>query len=81
MKKVCCTCVFAIRERYKKPSWELSIPDSVKLTDDQITTFVQSMKPVALLAMFGRQGSHDVISTVRQLSLLRPEIINPPLLE
>ena len=49
--------------------------------DDEITLFVNSLKPVALLAMFGKLGSHDAINTVRQLSLLRPEIIIPPLLE
>ncbi|XP_064602863.1 proteasome activator complex subunit 4-like [Liolophura sinensis] len=69
------------RERYRKPSWEQSIPDSHKMTDDEITRFVLCMRPVALIAIFGKFGSHEAGLALKYLATLRPELIVPPLLE
>ncbi|KAL4238306.1 Proteasome activator complex subunit 4 [Mactra antiquata] len=69
------------KERYKKPTWMKPIPDSHKLTDEEITRFVQSMKSTVFTCMFSKYGSQDSAVALRHLSTLRPELIVPPLLE
>ena len=69
------------RERHPDEHWEYPIPDSYKLTKEEITKFVLSMKPIVFLAMFSKVGSHDSAIAMDQLAQLRPEIIIPPLLE
>ena len=71
---------FFARERYKK-TWLPPIPDKQKLTNEEITEFVESMKPIVLLAMFSKTGSHDSAAAIKNLAVLRPEIIIPPLLD
>lgn len=67
------------RERFRKPSWHTPVPESHRLTDADITQFVEILKPAVFTAMFGKGMSQD--AAIRNLSLLRPEIIIPPLLE
>ncbi|XP_076463728.1 proteasome activator complex subunit 4B-like [Babylonia areolata] len=67
------------RERYKKPSWVTPVPDSHKLQNEEITQFVETLKPEVFTAMFGKWASQD--SAIRNLASLRAEIIVPPLLE
>ncbi|KAL8607379.1 hypothetical protein ACOMHN_024404 [Nucella lapillus] len=67
------------RERYRKPSWVTPIPDSHKLGEEEITQFVETLKPEVFTAMFGRWVSQD--TAIRNLAALRAEIIVPPLLE
>ncbi|KAK4321981.1 hypothetical protein Pmani_007247 [Petrolisthes manimaculis] len=69
------------RERYKKPSWEVEVPSHKKLTEEEITAFVRCVQTPALLTMFSHTGTHDAGIVFHRLSLLRPEIIVPPLLE
>ncbi|XP_062859085.1 proteasome activator complex subunit 4B isoform X2 [Trichomycterus rosablanca] len=69
------------RERYKKPCWITAIPDSHRLTDDNITEFVESMKQPVLLAMFSKTGSMDAAQALQNLALMRPELVIPPVLE
>uniref|UniRef100_A0A3Q3VQG8 Proteasome activator subunit 4 n=1 Tax=Mola mola TaxID=94237 RepID=A0A3Q3VQG8_MOLML len=66
------------RERYKKP---LSVPDSHKLTEEDITNFVESMMQPVLLAMFSKTGSLDAAQALQNLALMRPELVIPPVLE
>ncbi|MEQ2191657.1 hypothetical protein XENOCAPTIV_000731, partial [Xenoophorus captivus] len=63
------------RERYRKPSWLTPIPDTHKLTEEDITTFVQSMMQPVLLAMFSKTGSLDAAQALQNLALMRPELI------
>ena len=72
-------CYF--RERHKPDSWELKIPDTARITDEEITSFVENIKPVILLAMFSKKNTHEVVHAFRQLAMLRPELIIPPLLD
>ncbi len=51
------------------------------MTDPEVTEFVESMKPVVFLAMFGKLGSHDAAIAIHHLANLRPERIIPDLLE
>lgn len=69
------------KERYKKASWETPIPDSYKLTEHDIDEFVKSITPVIMLAMFSRSGSTDAAVALQNLSLVRPELVVPPVLE
>nr|CAD7425108.1 unnamed protein product [Timema monikensis] len=67
-------------ERYKK-TWETQVPDSHKLTEDDITSFVESVQPVAMQAMFSKLGATDVIHALQHLATLRPSLIIPKVIE
>ncbi|MGH0173133.1 UNVERIFIED_CONTAM: hypothetical protein FKN15_013552 [Acipenser sinensis] len=69
------------REWYKKQTWLTPVPDSHKLTDQDITDFVESMKQPVLLAMFSKTGSLDAAQALQNLALMRPELVIPPVLE
>ncbi|CAG2120189.1 unnamed protein product, partial [Medioppia subpectinata] len=69
------------RERYKKPSWRTPIPDSHKLTEEDINEFVGSIVNVVMISMFSRFGSAEAATALQSLSLLRPEKVIPPVLE
>ncbi|TKS85439.1 Proteasome activator complex subunit 4A [Collichthys lucidus] len=69
------------RERYRKPTWLTPIPDSHKLTEEDITDFVESMIQPVLLAMFSKTGSLDAAQALQNLALMRPELVIPPVLE
>lgn len=62
-------------------NWLPAIPDSYKLTDAQVTEFVESLKSSVFVAMFSKFGSQDASLALRNLAILRPELIAPPLLE
>ncbi|KAJ7987499.1 hypothetical protein DPEC_G00327130 [Dallia pectoralis] len=69
------------RERYRKPTWLTPVPDSHKLTEEDITAFVESMMQPVLLAMFSKTGSLEAAQALQNLALMRPEIVIPPVLE
>lgn len=69
------------RERYRKPTWLRPVPDTHKLTENDITRFVESMKNTVFMCMFSKYGSQDSAVALRHLSTMRPELIVPPLLE
>uniref|UniRef100_A0A8C2WJH7 Proteasome activator subunit 4 n=1 Tax=Cyclopterus lumpus TaxID=8103 RepID=A0A8C2WJH7_CYCLU len=69
------------RERYRKPTWLTPIPESHKLTEEDITCFVKSMMQPVLLAMFSKTGSLDAAQALQNLALMRPELVIPPVLE
>lgn len=69
------------RERYKKMSWLNPVPDSHKLTDQDITEFVECIIQPVLLAMFSKTGSLEAAQALQNLALMRPELVIPPVLE
>ncbi|XP_078505604.1 proteasome activator complex subunit 4 isoform X2 [Lissotriton helveticus] len=69
------------RERYKKVSWLSPVPDSHKLTDQDVTDFVKSIIQPVLLAMFSKIGSLEAAQALQNLALMRPELVIPPVLE
>ncbi|XP_044145613.1 proteasome activator complex subunit 4 isoform X2 [Bufo gargarizans] len=77
----CCVVRRLHRERYKKPSWLTSVPDSHKLSDQDVTDFVQSVMQPVLLAMFSKTGSLEAAQALQNLALMRPELVIPPVLE
>lgn len=68
-------------ERHKKNTWQYSMVDNYKLTEEQIDRFVNIMKPSIDLAIFSRLGYQNVSSAVQYLATLRPNIICPIVLE
>lgn len=73
--------VFVRSERYKRPSWETPIPNSHKLTEEDIDRFVESIKGVAMQAVFSKLGCSDVSVALQHLAILRPKMICPVLIE
>uniref|UniRef100_A0A8C5PB42 Proteasome activator subunit 4 n=1 Tax=Leptobrachium leishanense TaxID=445787 RepID=A0A8C5PB42_9ANUR len=69
------------RERYKKPSWLTPVPESHRLSDQDVTNFVESVIQPVLLAMFSKTGSGDAAQALQNLALMRPELVIPPVLE
>uniref|UniRef100_A0A803SKN4 Proteasome activator subunit 4 n=1 Tax=Anolis carolinensis TaxID=28377 RepID=A0A803SKN4_ANOCA len=69
------------RERYKKMTWLTPVPDSHKLTDQDITDFVECIIQPVLLAMFSKTGSLEAAQALQNLALMRPELVIPPVLE
>lgn len=70
-----------ITERYKKHPWKEPIPDEYKLTDECVTKFVLSMKPVALQMMYSRAQHNDIYKIFKHLADLRPELIVPDVID
>nr|XP_015218489.1 PREDICTED: proteasome activator complex subunit 4 isoform X1 [Lepisosteus oculatus] len=69
------------KERYKKPTWLTTVPEHHKLTEQDITDFVESMKQPVLLAIFSKTGSLEAAQALQNLALMRPELVIPPVLE
>lgn len=64
-------------ERYRKPSWKRPHPESHKLTEQDITDFVECLKPVALQAMYSSISPTDAAKLFKNLADLRPALILP----
>jgi proteasome activator subunit 4 len=73
--------LYHCRERYKKPSWETSIPAKFQLSEDRILKFVECLKPVVLLSMFNKMGSFEAATCLQQLAQLKPAVVLPTLLD
>ncbi|CAN7938235.1 unnamed protein product [Ixodes hexagonus] len=69
------------RERYRAPSWETPVPPWQRLSDEDVTEFVECVRPVVLLSMFGKGGSSGAAMALQNLALLRPELVIPPVIE
>lgn len=68
-------------ERYRKHPYRKPIPEGYKLTEECITAFVESMKPVAFQAMYSRINPQDVGKIFQHLADLRPELIIPTIID
>lgn len=69
------------RERYKKNVWSRRIPEAHRLAEEQTTQFVEALMPVVLTSMFSQSGISSAALAFRDLSVLRPERVIPPLLD
>ena len=69
------------RERYKKPVWGFVPSKDHALSDEDITDFVKTLRPVALHAMWSKWGFIDAGSALADLASLRPEFVLPTLVE
>ena len=70
-----------IRERFPKNSWETAIPVEAKLTDEELTAFVECLKPAVMLAVFNKSGSFDAAGALQNLALIKPDVVLPTLLD
>ena len=81
----CCECTLTsdlpCRERFAKPTWLPSTPDSVKLTEEDIDAFVDCVLPAAWQCMFSRFGPMEAVNVFQQLAIVRPQKVLPGLLE
>ncbi|GAB6022437.1 hypothetical protein CHUAL_006550 [Chamberlinius hualienensis] len=68
-------------ERRLYKTWAPEIPSSHRLTDENITEFVNCMKPCVLLSMFAKSSCVDAGIALKHLACLRPELIIPAVLE
>ncbi|XP_015178192.1 PREDICTED: proteasome activator complex subunit 4B-like [Polistes dominula] len=69
------------KERYAKRTWETPIPDEYKLTDEDIDTFVKSMMPLAMTAMFTRLNASDPCLALQYLANMRPNLVIPQVVD
>ncbi|XP_061666558.1 proteasome activator complex subunit 4B isoform X2 [Syngnathoides biaculeatus] len=71
----------AHRERHAVPGWITPVPESQRLTDEDLREFTGSLTGAALLAMFSKNGSTDAAFALQNLALLTPQLAIPPVLE
>lgn len=69
------------RERFKDVFWNVKTPEDKKLTDDDITRFVISMRNVSMHAMFSPTAFVDFTKVFFVLASFRPDLIVPALLD
>ncbi|XP_020294665.1 proteasome activator complex subunit 4A-like, partial [Pseudomyrmex gracilis] len=69
------------KERYNNPTWETSIPDNYKLTNDDIDAFVKSVLPLAMVVMYHEQTFTTEYTTLQNLAVIRPNLVIPYVLE
>jgi proteasome activator subunit 4 len=72
---------FLIREKFDKQSWENPTPPEKMLTDDDISQFVESLKPPVMLAIFNKFGSFDAANSLQHLAMMKPDLVLPTLLD
>lgn len=51
------------------------------LTDDDISQFVESLKPAVMLAIFNKFGSFDAANSLQHLAMMKPDLVLPTLLD
>ena len=67
------------KECHKRPVWGHVTPTAKCLSHQDITDFVEAVKPVALHAMWSKFGFLDAGETLQILATLRPELVLPAL--
>jgi len=73
--------IILLLTRYKKPTWDNYVPREMRLTDDQISQFVDLVKPLIFTGLFSKHGPQDMTSCLFNLAFLRPEKLLPLHLE
>ncbi|CAF3512541.1 unnamed protein product, partial [Rotaria sordida] len=68
-------------ERKANPVWYFTPPDSYRLTEQNITDFVNCIKECAFIAIFTKVHLKEAAKACQYLSMLRPELIVPPVVE
>lgn len=72
---------FIFREKFSKQTWETPVPADKMLTDDDISQFVESLKPPVMLAIFNKFGSFDAANSLQHLAMMKPDLVLPTLLD
>jgi len=68
-------------ERKNPAVWYFIPHSSHRLTDEDITNFVHCIKEYAFMSIFNKDHAKDAAETCQHLSVLRPELIVPTIVE
>ncbi len=68
-------------ERRTQPVWYFNPPESHRLSEQDITDFVNCLKECAFISIFNKNHLEVAAETCHYLSQLRPELIVPPLVD
>ena len=66
-------------ERHNR-KWTTKVPEERRLTDEDVTAFVEAIKPAAFSVLFTQAFEEDRKSVFSHLAALRPDLIVPDLL-
>jgi proteasome activator subunit 4 len=69
------------RERKADCVWHFNPPESYRITEIDITDFVNCVKECAFISVFNKAHFEEAAKACQCLSQLRPELIVPPLVE
>jgi hypothetical protein len=61
--------------------WFYSFHESARLTEQNIIDFVNCIKEYAFISIFNKNYSKEAAETCQYLSMLRPELIVPSIVE
>jgi len=64
-------------ERTNRPSWSFAPEISYRLTEQDITDFVNCIKDYVFISIFNKSHAQDAVKACQRLSILRPELIIP----
>ncbi|CAF2908164.1 unnamed protein product, partial [Rotaria sp. Silwood2] len=68
-------------ERKSDPIWHFNPPESYRITENDITDFVNCVKECVFISIFNKAHLEEAAKACQFLSMLRPELIVPPLVE
>ncbi len=69
------------RERKVHPVWFFVPIESYRLTEQDITNFVNCVKEYAFISIFNKSYAEEAAKACQYLSILRPELIVPSIVE
>jgi hypothetical protein len=69
------------RERKAHPQWSFIPHESYRLTEQDITDFVNCVKEYAFISIFNKNYMKEAATICQYISMLRPELIVPPIVE
>ena len=69
------------RERKACVVWAFAPHESYRLTEQNITDFVSCVREYAFISIFNKDYMEDAAEACQYLSMLRPELIVPPMIE
>ncbi len=71
----------SFRERTTRSVWSFAPVESYRLTEQDITDFVNCVKEYAFISIFNKHYAEEAAEAVKYLSILRPELIVPTIIE
>jgi proteasome activator subunit 4 len=69
------------RERKTYPVWFFASRESHRLTEQDITDFVNCIKEYAFISIFNQDYAEEAAEACKYLSILRPELIVPVIVD
>jgi hypothetical protein len=69
------------RERTTRPAWSFAPLESHRLTEQDITDFVNCIKEYVFISIFNKDYAEEAVEACQYLSILRSELIIPVIVE